>query len=418
MTHQVPHSEALANETAERCGNVLLVDDNAADRTLLKAMLERLGYHIWEAENGKQAEELLTRKHFDMVLSDWMMPEMSGLELCARISRRFENKPYIILITGRNESNDLIRGMESGADDFLTKPFNRDELRVRLQAGSRVARLQRKLLEQNLILVRHLHKQNKLVQQNKQELTLAARVLMASLPQTVNVYRSSVEVYGRLKPANTLGGDVLNHFMLDDHHLAFYLIDVVGHGVSAALNAFLLSKTLIVDDERQSILYKDQQIRSPGEVAAALNAQFFDPQSTSQYFTMVYGVLNVESGAGRFCQAGSPSPILCSPDGECQHAGSGGFPVGLIDSATFDEYAFRLQPGQRLFIFSDGFVELDPKNCPGQQHRFNELLGTTANQPLAEAISTCYEQTAEWIAQSDQLDDMSMLAIQMREASK
>ena len=57
MTHQVPHSEALANETAERCGNVLLVDDNAADRTLLKAMLERLGYHIWEAENGKQAEE-------------------------------------------------------------------------------------------------------------------------------------------------------------------------------------------------------------------------------------------------------------------------------------------------------------------------------------------------------------------------
>ena len=80
MTPQSPHSEAFASETAERCGNVLLVDDNAADRMLLKAMLEQLGYHIWEAE------ELLTRKHFDMVLSDWMMPEMSGLELCERIS--------------------------------------------------------------------------------------------------------------------------------------------------------------------------------------------------------------------------------------------------------------------------------------------------------------------------------------------
>ena len=240
---------------------------------------------------------------------------------------------------------------------------------------------------------------------------------MASLPQTVKVYRDSVEVFGRLKPANALGGDVLNHFMLDDHHLAFYLIDVVGHGVSAALNAFRLSKTLVVNDEKQSVLYKEQQLRAPGEVAAVLNEQFFDPHSTSQYFTMVYGVLNVLSGEGIFCQAGSPSPVICSPDGECVDAGHGGFPVGLIDNASFDEYRFTLQPGQRLFIFSDGFVELDPENCPGQQHRFNALLSTTAQQPLPDAISTCYEHAEKWLAHSDQPDDMSLLAIQMRGAA-
>ncbi|OFI33069.1 hypothetical protein BFC17_02015 [Alteromonas lipolytica] len=408
----------MRSQCRQDCGEVLLVDDNAADRSLLKAMLEKLDYRIWEAENGKQALEQLSCRPFDMVLSDWMMPEMTGPELCQRIATRFENKPYIILITGRQETNDLIRGIESGADDFLTKPFHYDELRVRVHAGSRVAKLQRKLLEQNLILVRHLHQQHKLVEQNKQELTLAARVLMADLPDSINVYGKSVEVYGQLKPANTLGGDVLNHFMLDDAHLAFYLIDVVGHGVSAALNAFLLSKTLVRHDDQQSLLYQNQQLRSPGEVASALNTQFFDPLSTSQYFTMIYGVLNINTGDGVFCQAGSPSPVICDTDGHCTEPGHGGFPVGLIDNATFEEYAFTLKPGQRLLVFSDGFVELDIDNSRCQQQRLYALLSATASLPLDQAIAYCYNEVENWTEHHTQLDDMSMLAIQMREAGQ
>ena len=128
---------------------VLVVDDDAFSRRLLLGYLEKWGYAAVPAENGVEAWDRLQAEDFPLVIADWMMPEMDGVELVRRI-RAWERSEYtyVILVTARSQKEDLVEGMEAGADDFLSKPFDRDELRVRLREGERIVRLERIAAEQ------------------------------------------------------------------------------------------------------------------------------------------------------------------------------------------------------------------------------------------------------------------------------
>ena len=129
---------------------VLIVEDSLVMRRLLGSSLRKWQYEVTEAEHGAQAWELFQREQFPLVLTDWLMPEMDGLELIRRI-REFElpNYVYIVLLTAKSEKEDLVTAMDAGADDFLAKPFDPDELRVRIREGARIIRLEQRLAEQN-----------------------------------------------------------------------------------------------------------------------------------------------------------------------------------------------------------------------------------------------------------------------------
>jgi two-component system NtrC family sensor kinase len=131
----------------------LIAEDDPVSRRLLQVHLQAWGYEVAAAENGAEAWRRFQESEFPVVISDWMMPEMDGLELVQRI--RAHERPgyvFILLLTARSQKEDLLQGMEAGADDFVTKPFDRDELRVRLRAGERILRLEQALLEQNRAL--------------------------------------------------------------------------------------------------------------------------------------------------------------------------------------------------------------------------------------------------------------------------
>jgi DNA-binding response OmpR family regulator len=133
--------------------HVLIADDEAVSRKLLERYLEKWGYEVAVAENGEQAWELFLHGDYPIVLTDWMMPGVDGIELIRRI-RASEQADYVytILLTARSQKEDLVAGMEAGADDFVTKPFDRDELRVRLREGERIVRLERDLAERGRAL--------------------------------------------------------------------------------------------------------------------------------------------------------------------------------------------------------------------------------------------------------------------------
>jgi CheY-like chemotaxis protein len=133
---------------------VLIVDDEPISRRLLQNYLEKWGYEVVVAENGARAWEVFQRTELHMVISDWLMPEMDGLELVRRIRAR-SNAEYVytILVTVRAQKEDLVEAMEAGADDFISKPFDRDELRVRLREGERFVQLEQKLIEQSRRLI-------------------------------------------------------------------------------------------------------------------------------------------------------------------------------------------------------------------------------------------------------------------------
>ena len=126
--------------------HILVVDDQAAARQFFEKILKDWGHTVYLAENGSEAWTTLFSTPVDVVVTDWMMPEMNGLELCRKIRNAgFEKYIYLILISGRNTQQDIIQGLEVGVDDYLTKPVNTQEFRARIEIGERIVSLEKKL---------------------------------------------------------------------------------------------------------------------------------------------------------------------------------------------------------------------------------------------------------------------------------
>ncbi len=126
---------------------ILVAEDDPVTRRVLESMLEEWGFEVEEAKDGIEAWEQIRRENAPpMVILDWMMPGLNGLEVLEKV-RRSPNAPfiYVLMLTMRTEKQDVIRAMEAGADDYISKPFDSQELRVRLRAGQRIVALQDEL---------------------------------------------------------------------------------------------------------------------------------------------------------------------------------------------------------------------------------------------------------------------------------
>lgn len=129
---------------------ILIVEDNAVSRKLLEKALIKAGHEVVSAENGREALEIFNGKFFPIILTDWLMPEMNGIELCKTIRESStERYVFIILLTAKDSKDDIVLGLEAGADDYLTKPINNAELMARLNTGKRILELESSLKEAN-----------------------------------------------------------------------------------------------------------------------------------------------------------------------------------------------------------------------------------------------------------------------------
>ena len=126
--------------------NILIAEDDQVTRELLKNKIEQWGYNVQTAENGQQAWNIIVRNNVDIVVSDWLMPVMDGLELCRQI-RNMETSHYIylIIVSSQDTRKDIVLGLSCGLDDFIVKPFNMEELKVRIEIGARIVGLEKEL---------------------------------------------------------------------------------------------------------------------------------------------------------------------------------------------------------------------------------------------------------------------------------
>jgi phosphoserine phosphatase RsbU/P len=125
---------------------ILVAEDDTVSRIVLSESLRRLGHEVIAAENGMEAWNVCASQHIPMLISDWMMPEMDGLELCRRIrSGQPSSYTYIIMLTALSGKANFLEGMRAGADDFVVKPFDPDELQARLRVGERILNLQQEV---------------------------------------------------------------------------------------------------------------------------------------------------------------------------------------------------------------------------------------------------------------------------------
>ncbi len=346
---------------------VLVVDDSRLQRRILTSSLKKWGFDVVEADSGEAAMQICETAPPDLVLSDWMMPGMSGPDFC-RGFRALPSEEYVyfILLTSKSEKNEVAQGLDAGADDFLIKPVNSNELRARIAAGDRILGMQRELSEKTRVISDTLNELKGLYDAIDQDLIQARKIQESLVPDLSREFGKS-RVSLLLKPCGHIGGDLVGMFSPGENRVGFYGIDVSGHGITSAmmtarLGGYLSSSYFDQNVAMERQLDKSFALRAPSAVAEDLNTRLIADTGVEEYFTMVYATVDLGNGHLRMVQAGHPNPLLLRKDGSAEFIGQGGVPIGLMPDLTWEQSDHWLDPGDRIMIYSDGFTECELSN--------------------------------------------------------
>lgn len=350
---------------------ILIIDDNSVNRLLLSKTLQKQGYQVYTATDGE--EGLAQAQHIRpaLILCDWMMPKMDGLEVCRRVKADPAlSTTFFILLTSRGAVEDRVQGLDNGADDFLAKPIEMNELKARVRAGLRIHHLTQDLQSKNQSLARLTEDLQRQRQALEDELVEAADYVRSLLPSPT---KGPVTIDTCFMPSRQLGGDCFDYFWLDPDFLAIYLLDVSGHGLGAAL----LSVSILNLMRSQTL--DNVNFYQPSQVLQALNDSFQIDERNDKYFTIWYGVYNRINRQLTYATAGHPPAILLSTDEEghftLNKLKGSGLPIGMLPDIQFVNERCEINTASTLYIFSDGVYEIN--QADGKMlgvDRFMEIL--------------------------------------------
>lgn len=344
---------------------VLVVDDSAAQAHLMRRVLERMDLTVRTARSGAEALAILDDGggRIGMVLSDWQMPGMDGPDLCRALRARAAARPgsryvYFVLLTAGGAKAG---GLDSGADDYVSRPVDLSELRARVRAGLRMVAVQDALLHRSHEVATTLHELQTIQDATNRDLVEARKIQRAALPPERAAFAGgSLRLH--LVTSGPVGGDLVGYADLGRDRIALWSIDVSGHGIASALMTGRLAELFSSWRTRHSVLFPNPGAPPdpPERVVDRINRYMLGPSmKTDLYFTIVLAYVDLASGAVEFCQAGHPHPMIRRADGTVEMIGDGGPPVGLLDVATFERRAARLAPGDALLLYSDGLTECE-----------------------------------------------------------
>ncbi len=391
---QTPESPA----SRRREGSLLVVDDDESNRDMLARRLRHDGYTVTLAANGLEALQLVRQQSFDLVLLDLIMPGFDGYQVLAKMKGdpALRDTP-VIMVSALDQENGVVRCIELGAEDYLAKPFNPVFLRARIGACLEKKHLRQRERE----AFAALQKSQKIL---SDELAEAAQYVRSLLPAPLE--SGPVRTAWRFQPSTQLGGDAFGHHWLDETHFAFYLLDVCGHGVGAALLSVSVLNTL-ANRTMSGVNFLD-----PAAVLSGLNRTFAMEKQNNLFFTIWYGVYATDTRALAFASGGHPPAVLMPPDADGpagQLLSVPGPIVGGFPEARFTQGSRTLAPGSRLYVLSDGVYELArPDGTMVQFEDFTAQLALSGSETTLDSILN-WAQAVRGGAKFE--DDVSLLEL-------
>ena len=402
----IGHDDLLQRESgsvqhiASAKPELLVVDDDPDILRIVQFFLSKQNFHVHAATDGEEALKMLDEhENIELVLSDVMMPKISGLELLKQLrsTEKYAEIP-VILISAEGETSQKVVGLNLGADDFITKPFNFDELMARVKNHLRLRRLQKDLVVANELL----KKQYEIL---VEDLETAKGVQMALMPDGFPEnphYRLGSQYH----PVERVGGDFFDVVLLGGgNKLGILIVDVCGHGVAAA---FITAMTKITF---RNACYTSTD---PAAVLKQMNAELFS-NLKGGYITAFYAVFDTTTGTLTYASGGHP-PLLV-------HRGSNGEIVQLEPQATFlgifepieftsDE--LQIESGDRVIFYTDGLFE----SHNGDEEQFGiervmELIRTNPKMEIQPLLDLLLKNMMEFVGEIDLDDDITLVGLEI-----
>ncbi len=380
---------------------LLIVDDNEDNRYTLTRRLQREGYsNFTAAEDGQQALELLGKQRFDLVLLDVMMPGLNGYEVLERMrgDSRLRHIP-VIMISALDEIDSVIRCIELGAEDYLSKPFNPTLLRARVGAT-----LEKKRLRDELVQA---------LDQIEGELQAARQIQLSMVPTEFLVPTPDrpVEVYATLEPARRVGGDLYDFFWDEDGRMYFVVADVSDKGAPAAL-FMARTKTMI---RLVATLYRlpDGALMEPHRIIEKVNQGLSLENEQGMFVTVFLGILDPAPATLSYCNAGHNLPyLLRTAGGVSALDGARGKPLGIRPTFTYQTASLKLEPGDGLFVYTDGITEaLNTADELFSDERLEEVLRSLTAASASEMVVGVMERVRTFVAGAVQADDIAAMGL-------
>jgi len=363
---------------------ILIADDDAITRRLLETILSKWGYEVQIAADGDQAWAAMQGAGAPkLAILDWMMPGLDGVEICRRARQRMD-APYVymMLLTSKVRKEDIIEGMDAGADDYLTKPFNRHELEVRLRAGLRILDLQEALSSSGDELARGRARENEAAARIRQTLLLAEPPALSP----------GLEIAAASLPGSEQEGDFYDFFPHAASGGTGEALDVVvgevsGRGLPAALIAAATKNHFLRALLRAA---SDGAGAAPSQIVTqvhdAVAGQFLGQQS---FETLCYA--RFDAGAGRldYVDCGhTPTAHYSARSKTCRMLRGDNMPLGFGQHETYRQLGLPIEAGDVFVFYSEGVT--NAKGEGGEDygpHRLSELIVAHAAGSPAALIS-------------------------------
>ncbi len=355
--------KAKIKQPGEKEKTILVVDDDPINIQVLINHLSLEGYVVIQAAGSAETFKILDGFLPDLIILDIMLPGMSGYDICRKIREKFSSHALpVVMLTAKNKPNDIITGLNSGANDYLTKPINRDELIARVQ--NLISMKDSALYQSELNIIKH-------------ELDLAIDIQKAILPEEPPKMKN-INFGVRYESTKKIGGDFYNYHAVDDNRIGIFIADVSGHGVPAAIVSAMLEVVF-------SFFKRDYN--NPGILFGKINDKMVN-YSHGFYLTACYVYIDLEKKKLYHSNAGH-RPLLMWRKAEMKLIQDKIFdpPIGMFPKKTFSVNEIDLKDDDRIILFTDGIIE--EKNADKKlfgERRFYDLI-RESDALTAEALA-------------------------------
>lgn len=363
-------------------GKVLIVDDEPVNIQVIRNYLSLDGHEILEAGSGQEALSLLDRNaDCDLVILDIMMPRMSGFEVCKTLRRNFSLYDLpVLMLSAKSQVSDIVIGFQSGANDYVAKPFEKEELLAR---ANTLMVLKKSVSE---------HDQFTAIQQ---ELIIADRIQKSILPSAYpdgSTLRTSI----RYVPMQKIGGDFYD-FLESPAGVGYLMADVSGHGIPAALIAAMLK-----------IAFATQQkhISEPAVLMSNLNG-IMHGKLEKNFITALYFFVDPENGRVVCSNAGHyPLVIWKHRAGEFKLLKPHGRIIGIVPAFEYRLEEASIEKGDKLIFYTDGMLEcMNSENRIFGEERFFELLNSVIHSDADSISDVMIDRIKKWARVPGMVDD-------------